>query len=82
MKLIPTLAAVSVLGILVGCVHMDAARPEPTTAPEFMNCENVPNALAHADSIVRTPGYISSTELAFWKDRKERLVKRAWDCKS
>ncbi len=85
MKFIPTLIITSSLAILAGCEEFDNAPPKPTTAPttapEFLRCRDVPVALSQADAIVRTPVSISSNEKAYWYDRQQRLVKRAWECK-
>jgi len=81
MKFIPTLMITSALAILAGCEEIENTPPEPTTAPEFLRCRDVPVALSQADAIVRTPGSISSNEKTYWYDRQQRLVKRAWECK-
>lgn len=81
MKFFPILIVFSTLGILVGCEEMAVKSPEPTTPPEYLRCRDISPALSQADSIVRSPGMISASEKAYWYDRQQRLVKRAWECK-
>jgi hypothetical protein len=71
---------VSTFVIISGCEAVTPP-PEPATAPEYLNCRSVPKALSVADAKVRSPGFSAPTEQAYWFDRRERLVKRAWDCK-
>ena len=81
MTRILSLLAVSTVAILAGCEETNVERPAPATAPEYLNCKSVPEALSQADQVVRSPGSISANEKAFWYDRKGRLEKRAWECK-
>ena len=77
------LCAASLTG-LAACVEPAAEynAEEAPTAPEFLSCESVPQALKQADYVVRQLGTNSSgVEAEYWQKRQERLIARAYECK-
>ena len=86
MKLINFCAAALAGAILAGCEEFEGEQPPPpppeVTPPEYHSCKDLPQALAQADAVVRDPSRLSKNEQNYWFDRKDRLVKRAWECKA
>ncbi|MGR3759889.1 hypothetical protein ACUXV3_07110 [Roseobacteraceae bacterium NS-SX3] len=81
MKVGIVIAAIALAGV-TACEELEApVERTEATAPEYYPCKKVPEALAQADAFVRSPGSISSNEEAYWRDRQDRLIKRAWECK-
>ena len=77
------LCAASLAG-LTACVEPTAEynADEAPTAPEYLSCESVPQALKQADYVVRQLGTNSSSvEAEYWQKRQERLIARAYECK-
>ncbi len=77
-----SLIAATACVVLAGCEAEEVAKQPAATAPEYYPCRKVPEALKTADHLLRNPSRLSPSERAYWYARQDRLVKRAWDCKS
>ncbi len=82
MKVANFLAAAAAGLILSGCEEFEGEQAPEVTPPEYYPCKELPQAIAQADAVVRNPDRLSGNEQNYWFDRKDRLVKRAWECKS
>ncbi|MEX0302097.1 MAG: hypothetical protein AB3N24_06700 [Leisingera sp.] len=82
MNVMKAVAAVAAATVLAGCQELEAERQPETTPPEYYPCRDLPAALAQADAVVRNPVTLTSNERNYWFDRKDRLIKRAWECKA
>ncbi|MEW2911289.1 hypothetical protein [Leisingera sp. JC11] len=82
MKMVSFFAAALAGTLLSGCEEFEGEQAAEVTAPEYYPCRQVPQALAQADAVVRNPSRLSANEQNYWFDRKDRLVKRAWECKA
>ncbi|WP_152610550.1 MULTISPECIES: hypothetical protein [unclassified Leisingera] len=82
MKLVSVFAFALASSILAGCEEFEGEQAPEVTPPEYYPCRELPQAIAQADAVVRNPDRLSANEQNYWFDRKDRLVKRAWECKS
>ncbi|MBY6057807.1 hypothetical protein KUV26_06945 [Leisingera daeponensis] len=82
MKLTSVIAAALAGTILTGCEEFEGEQAQEVTPPEYYPCRELPQAIAQADAVVRNPDRLSANEQNYWFDRKDRLVKRAWECKA
>lgn len=68
---------------LVACeTSEDVDVSNAPTAPEFYPCNRLSDAIKTADELLRNPSNLPKSEQAYWYDRKDRLIKRYWDCKA
>lgn len=80
LKLVGAIACAG--AILAGCEEFEGEAPPEVTPPEYYPCRELPKALAQADAVVRDSARLPASERNYWFDRKDRLVKRAWECKT
>ena len=79
-----TVCSLALIGVSA-CVPLDPVeidRESLPTAPEFLPCHQVDDQLAYADEAVRRISYSTAPkEAAYWENRQDRLVARAYECK-
>jgi len=73
---IAVLAAIA----LSGC-QPDFDDLQQVTPPEYVQCRELRDQLSESDAIVRALDARDTTsEAQYWRDRKQRLIARAYEC--